>query len=58
MEEIFRDMLRKRLVSTSKSWIERAVEQKHPRMTIDLANSTLLVYDGLQKALVPDQLLN
>jgi hypothetical protein len=58
MEEIFREMLTKQLVSTSGSWIKRAVEQRHPKMTLELANSILLVYDWLQKALVIRQQFN
>lgn len=58
MEEIFREMLTKHLVSTSGNWIERAIEQRNPKMTLELANSTLLVYDWLQKALVIRQQFN
>jgi hypothetical protein len=58
MEEIFREMQTKHLVSTSGSWIERAVEQRHPKMILELANSILLVYDRLQKALVIRQQFN
>ena len=58
MEEIFREMLAKHLVSTSGSWIERAIERKHPKITLELANSILLAYDWLQKALASRQQFN
>ncbi|MFC2014342.1 hypothetical protein ACFLU8_05720 [Chloroflexota bacterium] len=52
------DMVDKRLVSTTSSWIERAVEQKNDRMTVDLASSVLLTYDDLDKILLQRQILN
>ncbi len=44
---LFEDMLKKGLISTGSSWIEKAIEQKNPRFTLGIANSKLLVYDKL-----------
>ena len=52
IDEIFRNMMKTGLVSTSNCWIERAVEQKNPLMTVALANSTLLNYDRLDIRLI------
>jgi len=52
IDEIFRSMMKTGLVSTSNCWIERAVEQKHPLLTLELANSTLLHYDRLDLRLI------
>ncbi len=43
----FEDMVRKGLVTTSNNWIERAVEQKNPRLSVSIAASKILVYDAL-----------
>jgi len=52
IDEIFQDMLKTGLVSTSSCWIERAAEQKNPKLTLELANSTLLNYDRLDIRLI------
>jgi hypothetical protein len=52
IDKLFKRMLEKGLVSTSHHWIEKAVEQKNPRLTLDLARSALLLYDRLDKRLV------
>ena len=52
------DMIDKGLASTSSSWIERAVKQKHDRMTVDLASSVLLTYDDWDKILLQAQTFN
>lgn len=41
MKELFDEMERKGLVSTSSSWLERGVRQKNPRITIELARTKL-----------------
>ena len=60
MQNEFDDMLRKGLVSTSSSWIERAVQQKSSRLTVGLAHSKVLTYDRLDRAVcwIPKQILN
>ena len=40
------------------TWIQRAVEQKHPKVTLDLANSILLIYGELDKVLLRQERLN
>jgi hypothetical protein len=52
IDEIFQNMMKTGLVSTSNCWIERAAEQKHPLLTLELANSTLLNYDRLDLRLI------
>jgi hypothetical protein len=52
IDEIFQDMMKTGLVSTSSCWIERAAEQKNPKLTLELANSTLLNYDRLDIRLI------
>jgi hypothetical protein len=58
LDNLFGRMLKRGLVSTSHHWIERATEQKNPRLTLDLACSTLLVYDQLDKRLMNLRELN
>lgn len=58
MDRWFREMLEKGLVSTTAVWIDQATVQKHPKMTPDLASSTPLVYDELDKTFVNRERLN
>jgi hypothetical protein len=39
-------------------WLEKAVEQKNPRVTLDLAYSLLLVFDDLDQKLLLFTALN
>ena len=52
------DMIDKGLASTTSSWIERAVEQKNDRMTVDLASSVLLTYSEWDKIILQHQTFN
>ncbi len=52
IEDIFQNMIKTGRVSTSSCWIERAAEQKNPKLTLELANSTLLNYDRLDLKLI------
>ena len=58
MDKLFYDMVDKRLASTSSSWIQTAVRQKHPKLTLDLAHSILLAYGNLDKVIIHRQRLN
>jgi hypothetical protein len=58
IDNLFDKMVKRGLVSTSHHWIERATEQKNPRLTLDLACSTLLVYDRVDKQLMTLKELN
>jgi len=49
IESIFDSMVRDGLLSTGNGWLETAVEQKNPRVTLDLAQSEILVYDMLDQ---------
>lgn len=54
MNELFGDMESKGLISFEhSSWLQRAIEQKHPRLTIALAHSRELplIQDGLSEIL-------
>lgn len=39
MDELLREMQSKGLAHCSRSWIMRAIEQKNPHLTLDLATS-------------------
>ena len=52
------DMINKGLASTTSSWIERAVQQKNDRMTVDLASSVLLTYSDWDKIILQRQAFN
>jgi len=52
------DMINKGLASTTSSWIERAVQQKNDRMTVDLASSVLLTYSDWDKIILRIQTFN
>ncbi|OGO37942.1 MAG: hypothetical protein A2147_04470 [Chloroflexi bacterium RBG_16_57_8] len=52
INDIFEDMVEMGLLSTSNQWLEKAIEQKDPRLTVDLACSSLLVYDTADKMLL------
>ncbi len=58
IDSLFDKMVKKGLLSTSHDWIEKATEQHHPRLTLDLACSILLVYDRLDKQLISLQQSN
>ena len=58
MDKWLNDMIDKGLASTSSSWIERAVEQKNDRMTVDLASSVLLTYSDWDEIILRMQTLN
>jgi hypothetical protein len=48
----FEDMVNKGLVSTSNSWLNKAIEQRHSHLTIAVANSKLLVYDNVDRKIL------
>jgi hypothetical protein len=52
------DNVRENLYSEIPRWLEEAIEQKNPRLTLDLADSILLVYDDLDKKLLALSSLN
>ena len=52
------DMIDKGLASTTSSWIERAVQQKNDRMTVNLASSVLLTYSDWDKIILERQTFN
>ena len=54
IEHIFEEMAVSGLVSTSGRWIEQAVQQKNPRLTVELAYSKVLVYDLLDKLAITE----
>lgn len=52
------DMVDKGLASTTSSWIQRAVQQKNDRMTVNLAYSVLLIYSDWDKIILQCQTFN
>ena len=52
------DMIDKGLASISSGWIERAVEQKNDRMTVDLAHSIPLIYSNWDRTILWMQTFN
>jgi hypothetical protein len=48
---LLEDMIRKGLASTSNTWIELAVQRKHPRLSVGIACSMLLTYDLVDRKL-------
>jgi hypothetical protein len=52
IEGIFESMVRAGLLSTGNGWLEMAIEQKNPRVTLDLAQSEIMVYDLLDQFFV------
>ena len=52
------DKIKGELVSDTPHWLQKAVQQKYPRLTLGLANSILLVYDELDKKLLSLTKLN
>ena len=51
-DNLFNEMVKRGSVSTSNWWIEKAAEQKNPRLILGLACSKLLLYDRVDKKLV------
>jgi hypothetical protein len=52
------EMIDKGLASTTSNWIQRAVEQKNDRMTVNLASSVLLTYSDWDKTILQIQTFN
>jgi hypothetical protein len=51
-DEVFEGLVEAGVVSTSNGWIEKASEQHNPRLTLELAYSTTLVYDAADRLLL------
>lgn len=51
-DDIFQDMRKKSLISTSNSWLDRAIQQKNSKLTVALAQSKLLIYDKIDREIV------
>ena len=58
MDQWLKDMINKGLASTTSSWIERAVEQRNDRMTVNLASSVLLTYSDWDEIILQMQTFN
>jgi hypothetical protein len=52
------DEIRESLYGEIPHWLDVAIQQKNPRLTLDLAYSILLVYDDLDKKLLALTSLN
>ena len=49
----FEEMVRRGLVSTSSQWIEEAIRTKNSRLSLGVASSRVLVYDKIDRRLLP-----
>ena len=49
---LLEEMIRKGLASTSSTWLEIAVQQKNPRLSIGIASSKMLFYDRMDCKLI------
>ncbi len=58
MNELYNEMLKRGLISTSSSWIERAVLQKEPLMTLELAHSTGIYLDKVDLVIITASKMN
>ncbi len=52
INSIFESMVREGRLTTGNGWLEAAVAQKNPRVTLDLAESQILDYDLLDRFLL------
>lgn len=52
IQDIFTEMIAEGRLSTSNQWIADAIDQKNPKLTMDLACSRLLIYDAAEKMLL------
>ena len=52
IDNLLADMQSKGLASTGSEWLERAILQKNPALTVGIASSRLLVYDRLDRRLI------
>jgi hypothetical protein len=51
-DDWFIEMQNKGLASTANGWLEKAIREKNPALTVGIANSRLLVYDRLDRSIV------
>ena len=58
IEKCLKDMIDKGLASTTSSWIERAVEQRNDRLTVNIASSVPIRYSDLDIVLLQRLILN
>jgi hypothetical protein len=49
---LLREMIRKGLASTGNGWIEKAAQQKNPRLAVGIASSVTLTYDPIDRKLI------
>ncbi len=49
---LFEEMVRLGLVSTGSNWVEEAIRTKHPRLSIGIAHSKLLIYDKIDRRIM------
>jgi hypothetical protein len=52
VDDLLAEMQSKGLAATANQWLERAVQQKCPALTLSLASSRLVVYDRLDRRLL------
>jgi hypothetical protein len=47
------EMVRRGLASTSNHWIEMAIRDRNPRLSVGIASSKVLVYDKIDRRIMP-----
>ena len=47
------EMVRRGLASTSNHWIELAIRTRNPRLSVGIASSKVLVYDKIDRRIMP-----
>ncbi len=52
------EMIRLGLASTSSHWIELAIRTKNPRLSVGIASSKVLVYDKIDRRILPLSISN
>lgn len=53
IHSLLEEMVRRGLVSTSNHWIELAIRTRNPRISVGVASSKLLVYDKIDRRILP-----
>jgi hypothetical protein len=52
LDNLFEEMIKKSLITTSNGWIEKAIQQKNQRLPVGIASSMVLTFDHLDRRLL------
>jgi hypothetical protein len=53
IQSLLDEMVRRGLASTSSHWIELAIRTRNPRLSVGVASSKVLVYDNIDRQILP-----